>query len=374
MVVQLDRALYGCVEAAMLWFRHLRDTLIEGGFEQNPYDFCVFNKSVSDGTQTTIVLHVDDMLVTGACDEHLEFVNNHLKKKYPQTTAKKGKSLDYLGMSFDFSVRGEVKITMSNCVNDILSGCGVQTARVTPATSALFDVRDGVPLASEEERAWFHSYVAKILYLAKRVRPECLTAVSFLTTRVHKCDLDDLAKLRRLLGYLLKTRDRGIILRIGENMTVKGFIDASYGIHDDSGKSHTGCAIVIGDGGPVFAKSTKQRIVTKSSTEAELVGLSDSASTIINVRNFIIAQGYELGPAIIYQDNLSTMALMKRGGPGSERSRHINIRHFWVAQKVEDEEVVIEHLGTASMHANILTKPVQGKQFAKERADLTNWE
>jgi hypothetical protein len=84
-------------------------------------------------------------------------------------------------------------------------------------------------------------------------------------------------------------------------------------------------------------------------------------------------QGYSIGPVIIYQDNLSCMALMKRGGPGSERSRHINIRHFWVAERVANGEVTIEHLSTNLMHANVLTKPVQGAQFEKERADLTNW-
>lgn len=373
LVVQLDKALYGCVEAAMLWFRHLKRTLIDNGFTQNKYDECVFNKTETDGTQTTIVLHVDDMMVTAACEEHLDLVNENLKETYPHTTMKKGKVIDYIGMTFDFGVIGEVKVTMANCVNDIVSGSGVETIRATPATSALFDVRDA-PLATDEERIWFHCYVAKILYLAKRVRPECLTAVAFLTSRIHVCDQDDLAKLRRLLGYLGGSKERGIVLRIGDEINVKAYIDASYGVHQDSGKSHTGCAIVIGDGGPVFAKSTKQRIVTKSSTEAELVGLSDSASVAINVRNFVIDQGYDLGPAIVYQDNLSCMALIKRGGPGSERSRHINIRHFWVAQKVEDKEVVVEHLGTASMHANILTKPVQGRQFVKERADLTNWE
>ena len=56
-------------------------------------------------------------------------------------------------------------------------------------------------------------------------------------------------------------------------MVVKAYIDAAYGVHQDSGKSHTGCAVVLGEAGPTFAKSAKQKIVTKSSTEAELVGL-----------------------------------------------------------------------------------------------------
>ena len=262
---------------------------------------------------------------------------------------------------------------MDNCVADILSGCGVEETRVTPAASTLFDVRDS-PKATEEEVKWFHTNVAKVLYLSKRVRPECLTAVAFLTTRVNLCDRDDLAKLTRLLGYIRHTRNRGIVLKIGDTMTVKAYIDAAYGVHQDTGKSHTGCAIVLGNAGPLFSKSAKQKIVTKSSTEAELVGLSDTASQAIHLRNFVIAQGYDVGPAIIFQDNMSCMALMKRGGPGSERSRHINIRHFWLKEKVDQEEVIIEHLGTEEMFANVLTKPVQGAQFDRERYGLTNWD
>jgi len=120
-------------------------------------------------------------------------------------------------------------------------------------------------------------------------------------------------------------------------------------VHPASGKSHTGCAIVIGDAGPVLSVSTKQKIVTKSSTEGELVGLSDTASQAIHLRNLIIAQGYDVGPAIIYQDNMSCMALMKRGGPTSQRSRHINIRHFWLKERVSDHRAPW-HRGDVRQH------------------------
>ena len=120
---------------------------------------------------------------------------------------------------------------------------------------------------------------------------------------------------------------------------------------------------MLGDVGVLSARSSKQKIVTKSSTEAELVGLSDSAAQAIHLRNFIIGQGYVIGPVVIFQDNLSCMALVKRDGPGSERSRHINIRQFWVAERINEGDVVVEHLGTEMMFANALKKPVQGEQF-----------
>jgi hypothetical protein len=149
-------------------------------------------------------------------------------------------------------------------------------------------------------------------------------------------------------------------------MTVRAFIDAPYGLHQSSRKTHTGCAIVLGEAEVVSSRSSKQNIAIKFSTEAELIGLSDYVAQAIHLQNCMEKQVYFVCPMVIYQDNLSCMALMKSDcGPGSKRSRHINICHFWVAEKGADENVDIEHLGTNIMHANVLTKPAQGAQFER---------
>ena len=169
-----------------------------------------------------------------------------------------------------------------------MTSSGVTKVASSPATKTLFDVRDTKKL-SHQDAQFFHTHVAKMLYLAKRVKPECLAAVAFLSTRVTMSDEDDMNKLMRLLGYVLGMHQTGITLKIGDVMSVNVFIDAAYGVHSDSGKSHTGCAIVLEEGGPLYAKSCKQKVVTKSFTEAELVGLSDTASQAIHTRQFLIA-------------------------------------------------------------------------------------
>ena len=284
-VVELDKALYGCVEAAALWYEVLKGTIKRDGFEENPYDCCVFNKICSDGSQMTIALHVDDLMITNVHEYNIESFYQYLRKVYMETKIVRGQVLDYVGMTFDFRKVGEVKVTMENCVNDILADCGVSKVASTPGSPMLFDIRDTTKVSSEESK-WFHSYTAKLLYLSKRVRPECLTTVAFLTTRVNECDHDDLSKLRRLLAYVRGTRDRGIVLRIGSKLEVKTYIDAAYGVHTSNGKSHTGCAIVLGEGGPVYNKSTKQKIVTKCSTEAELVALSEFSHAEFSANRF----------------------------------------------------------------------------------------
>jgi hypothetical protein len=372
-VVLLNRALYGCVESAALWYENLRDTMTGLGYERNPHDICVFNKTGKRGLQCTATVHVDDLLITSVDESMIESLAEGLRLRYGEITKSNGTTLNYLGMIIDFSHPGETRVTMKGFVDDMLKSSGVTGGARTPATEGLFESRATATLCTEQRRKDFHSIVAKMLYLAKRTRPECLTAVAYLATRVSRCTEDDWDKLTRLLRYVNDTKERGIIFRPGkEGITVRMFIDASYGVHAD-GKSHTGSCIVVGGTGAVHCKSAKQQIVTKSSTEAELVALSDSASQGLHARNFILGQGHECGAVIIYQDNMSCMALVERGRSAAERTRHIDIRYFWVKERVDKGEAIIKHLGTKDMYANLLTKPLQGAQFIAEREELTGW-
>ena len=232
---------------------------------------------------------------------------------------------------------------------------------------------DDTELVSEDVRVWFHRVVAQVLYLAKRTRPETLTAVAYLATRVTCCTESDVVKLHRLIRYLRSTLDLGLVLRPGKmGIVVRLFVDASHGVHRD-GKSHTGSCVVIGDVGAVHCRSAKQSIVSKSSMEAELVGLSDSANQGLHARNFLVRQGYRMAPVTVYQDNMSCMAIIARGRSGAERTRHIAIRYFWANERVDNGEMKIEDKGTKEMYANVLTKPLQGSQFVYERSCLTGW-
>ena len=360
-------------ESAALWYENLRVTLQSLGYKRNSSDICVFNRTGKDGVQCTVSVHVDDLLITSASDRMVNELAEGLRARYGEISLTRGPLLNYLGMSIDFTHAGEARITMAGYVKDVLLSSGVTGNARTPATDGLFEVRGDAVAVSEEIRVWFHRVVAQLLYLAKRVRPECLAAVAYLATRVTRCDSHDIEKLFRLLRYIRWTVDLGLVLRPGvSGIVVRLFVDASYGVHGD-GKSHTGSCVVIGDVGAVHCRSTKQAIVTKSSTEAELVGLSDSCNQALHMRNFLIAQGYKMPCVVVYQDNMSCMALVDRGRSGAERTRHIDIRYFWVKERVEKGEMRVEHKGTKDMYANVLTKPLQGSQFVYERQCLTGW-
>jgi hypothetical protein len=77
----------------------------------------------------------------------------------------------------------------------------------------------------------------------------------------------------------------------------------------------------------------------------------------------LIAQGYEVKAAVIFQDNQSSMAIIERGHSNSERTRHINIRYFWIKDRADAGELTIKYLNTKEMVADILTKPLACELF-----------
>jgi hypothetical protein len=169
---------------------------------------------------------------------------------------------------------------------------------------------------------------------------------------------------------LNSTKDLWLCLSASGDLSIEAYIDASFGVHPD-GKGHTGVCITIG-GGFFYVSSTKQKIVTKSSTEAELVGVSDGASQVIWVRNFLLAQGLEIGPALVWQDNKSTLAMMEKGRSTSSRTKHISIRYFFITDRVQSGDVILKYKPTEHMVADLLTKPIQGELFRYLRRLLLN--
>ena len=142
------------------------------------------------------------------------------------------------------------------------------------------------------------------------------------------------------------------------------WIDAAYAVNPDM-KSQTGGAISLGVG-VLHAKSSKQKLNVKSSTEAELVGNSEYLPYNLWLLNFMNMQGYTIKNNVLYQDNQSTILMLKNGRNScTGNSRHIHIRYFFVKDRVDKKEVKIEYCPSLDMLADFFTKPLQGKLFLK---------
>ena len=354
--VILTKALYGTLQAALLFWQNLSTQLQEWGFEINPYDFCVANKTI-DGKQCTIIWHVDDLKISHVGPKAVTTILDLLDARYGQEivggvqapiTFTSGKKHDYLGMLLDYTETGVVKIDMQEYVTKILGEMpeDMDGTASSPAAEYLFTIKNGIELLNQEKSEFFHATVAKLLFLCKRGRPDIQTAIAFLCTRVQAPTKHDYNKLSRTIKYLRNTTK--LVLRLSaDNLTiVKWWVDASYGVHHDM-KSHTGGVMSLGTGA-AYSTSKKQKLNTKSSTEAELVGIEDVLPQALWTKYFMEAQGYGI-TTLLHQDNQSTIKLADNGKASSGKgTRHINIRYFFITDHIARKEVAIQYCPTNS--------------------------
>jgi hypothetical protein len=375
--VELQKALYGTLQAAMLFWKELTDYLVNTlGFTINPYDRCVANKNIN-GTQCTILWHVDDLKISHIDQQVLENILDALNERFGKEqplTVTRGKVHDYLGMTIDYSEEGKVRFSMIDFIDGVLSEVPADMTTgvsVTPAAAHLFDINPSAEPLNKDDAEMFHTMVAKLLYLCKRSRPDIHTAVAFLSTRVSKPDVDDYKKLRRVIRYLRGSRELPLTLEVNDPGIILWWVDAAFAVHPDM-RGHTGATMSMGKGA-VYSSSTRQKINTRSSTEAELVGVEEAMTGIIWTRNFLESQGINIRDNVVYQDNQSAMLLENNGTASSgKRTRHINIRYYFVKDRIDKGELRVEYCPTENMLADMFTKPLQGALFRKFRDQLLN--
>ena len=373
-IVELDQALYGCIESAVLWYQELSSTMDTLGYKANPLDPCVFN-SVRAHVQTTVAVYVDDLLITGNDAISMSMLIDGLKKKYKELKVVTGKVHNYLGMVLDFTTDDYVSVSQAGMTLDITRDKpldavtphkdGHANSTKTPAPTYLFDVTSTSDSLDSTRQKIIHSVGAKILFLGTHSRPDIITANSFHTKRVLAPTDEDARKLKRTLSYLEATASLPLILGCNLPPAVHTFIDASFAVHPNM-RSHSGTCTTLGTG-MFHCKSTMQKTNATSSCHSELIALSKGLNQSLWICSFLEAQGYPRMPVTVYQDNLSTIKLVENGRSNSELTRHIAIGYFWVHDLIKRDLIMLKYCSTDNMIADYFTKPLQGSLFIKLR-------
>jgi hypothetical protein len=374
--VEALKAIYGMLQSALLFYKKLKKDVEKLGFEINPYEPCVANRMV-EGKQQTIAWHVDDLKsshvhpsVNDKFQEWLQDMYGDQMIAIVKTT--RGMKHNYLGMVLDYSQPGKVMVDMSNYVKDMLNEFPDKLkTRKVPWNESLFKIETNQPLLGRRKAETFHSFVAKALFLCKRARQDIQPAVAFLSTRVKAPTVNDWDKLTRVMEYLAETRDEVLTLEMDNKQHISWYVDAAFAVHHDC-RSHTGAVMTLGKGS-IQSISTKQKINTRSSTEAELVSADDVLSKILWTNRFLEAQGVKIHKTIVYRDNLSSMKLEANGKSScGKRTRHFDIKYFYITDLINRGEISIKYCPTEQMIADFMTKPITGAKFHEFRKNILN--
>ena len=194
-----------------------------------------------------------------------------------------------------------VRINIKDHIEEAFQMFGEELdATVTsPANKNLFTTYDGESDELNESRSEiFHSVTAKLLFIMKRARPDTETTVSYLMTRVSKGNEKDWDKLGRCLGFMKGSIDDERIIGADSLRNLHVWIDASHAVHANM-RGHTGGTMSMGLV-TLHNKSSKQKLNTKSTTESEVVGVSEYLPYDLWQAHFFHHQGYDIRNNVIY--------------------------------------------------------------------------
>jgi hypothetical protein len=207
--------------------------------------------------------------------------------------------------------------------------------------------------------------------LCKLARPDIQPAIAILTTRVKSTDEQDWFKLVRMMCYLKHTHKDVMILSTDDSQGIIWHVDAAFVVHNDK-KSHTGAIMSLG-GGAIISVSTKQKVNTQSSTEAELVSINNIIAKVVWMKLYLEAQGFTVNQNIIMRDNISSMKLeMNAKTSSGKRTRHLDIKYFYITDLIKLKEVTIQYCPMDAMLADYFTKPLTGWKFQKFHKAIMN--
>ena len=373
-ITKIQKALYGLKEAGKLFRDKLVNLFDDFGLKEIPSNKCIFKKELSNGKTFFVCVYVDDVIIaTDDEDTRIAFLK-HCQKEFPDISMNSDDAFSFLGMAISFDYNKKL-INYDNAlyIQELADTYNINEESFMPFNQN-FMSHDSQDVYMDNVRK-YKSLVMSLFYVAKRTRPDILFAVSYLATHCSEPTEPLYEKAKKLLSYLKTTKNLKLTHKCdndGPKKLLFTFIDASYAIHKDM-KGHSGCLIFDESGNLLYASSTKQKLMSKSSTDAEIIAVHSSMNTIEEMRDLFNYLNDSNDSVCLYQDNLSAKFLMEHGDSSSDKSKHMKVRYFYIKEKVDDDIINIQYRDTKRMWADLLTKPITNKNnFYACRSILMN--
>ena len=374
LVCRVNKALYGLVESAWLWYQECTSTLKSIGYKILDADRGVMRKTLTNGETLVTSVHVDDFMAVSTSPQLEKEFWDTLEKKYPGIKVQRGPHFRHLSYDLFYDkAKSRIEKSQVTYIRSLLKEQGVSGEETLPCRADLLSTsRTSRELTPKEHRA-FRSVLQQVAYID--TRPDLLLVCSHLQ-RFQACPLlQDLEAVWHLLRYLNRQPNLPLIFSPSDGQ-LRATVDASYASHHD-GRSHYGYAIIMGTftNAPISMKSGGIKTVCRSSTESEITGVNECLSELL----WSIDLARELGIAqsnnLIEEDNTSCITLMQREPRNFQtESRHIRVKYEYFRQQYKRGAVHLRHCRTENMASDLFTKQLTGSLFRKHLSTLCNCE
>jgi Reverse transcriptase (RNA-dependent DNA polymerase) len=368
-VLRLNRALYGLVQSPRAWLKHFVEVLTKCGLTACESEPCVMYQRTNGKLILIVVIYVDDCILAG-----LQSDVNDLKKRVQKylVISDLGRLRKHLGVAYEFG-RDEygpyLAASMPEFRDEIVRDCVEYLGKLrdfpTPGYSNVCLIKHtGEPVMQE----MYRSIVGKVLYLVKKVEPNCANSVRELSSFLDGPGEEHWKSVARLAGYLSQ-HYRPLKMRPPTDLRIRGCVDSDWASDRNDRKSIGGYLLTIGDC-LVDWSSKKQATVALSSTEAEYMAYSDAACSVKYLHMLVTeVMGDCPRPAVLHEDNTGAIHLLKNDHIG-KRTKHIDVRYRFVNNLVREGLIVAEFIRSEENAADIMTKNIVEKLFVKHSENI----
>ncbi|KAF7136791.1 hypothetical protein CNMCM5793_006309 [Aspergillus hiratsukae] len=355
-VLKLKKALFGLKQSPVLWQRLFKRSLQDIGFHPIPHEPCCMAKG-----DILIFFYVDD-IVLAYRKKSTEIVQQLVKKLQDQFKMTGGTELQwFLGIEIIRDRKDHlIWLSQSSYIEKIANLSESQPSDNVPmAQGGLHPYTGTASLRS------IHKYQRKIgslMYAAVVTRPDIAFATSKLSQYLMNPSPEHHKAADQVLRYLQRTQDLALQLGGGDDYIL--FSDASFADNQDR-KSSQGYIIRL-FGGTVGWRANKQATVTTSTTEAELLALSQASREGMFMERLlndlqICLDNHHIH---IFCDNVQTIRLVNEDiNRLQTRLRHVDIHNHWLRQEARMGRIRVEHCPTSKMLADGLTKALPRQKF-----------
>src|SRR6202046_682889 len=387
-VCKLIKTLYGLKQSGREWNKQLDGKLRNHGYKRLTSDPCTYVRWDGDNV-AIITVWVDDLLLFTSNDATMEHMKQSIESKWQATDL--GEPSKIIGI--EITIMPEyLRISQGKYVENLLRKENMAKANQVGIPLDP-NVKIGPNLVYNEPNrsSSYAKLMGELQYLANATRPDISYAVNRLASYTANPSLEHYGSLKHILRYLAGTRDYGITYRKSEDLNsdmnlfhgltrnngpanngddnlFHGFTDAAFANADDY-KSTTGYVFLASEGAITW-KSKKQTIIVMSSTESEYVALSEAGQEAFWLRNLYDELGFpQMGQTVIKSDNEGSV-LLSHNPQFHARPKHIEIRHHWVRDLVNDKILDIQSCHDPEQTADILTKPLPKPKHQRHMREM----
>lgn len=369
MVYRLHKALYGLKQAPRAWNNKIDNYFINNGFHRSPSEPSLYVKKGGTNEFLIVCLYVDDLIYTGTKPLMLEEFKKAMMKEYEMTDL--GLMKYFLGIQVQQKT-GEISISQEKYTEDLLKKFNMSMCNPVTTPMALnekLQKNDGAKKANE---TLYRSLVGSLMYLTN-TRPDIVHSVNMISRFMNDPSQNHFSAAKRILRYLQWTKNIGIKYTKEDDNSLIGYTDSDRAGSIDDRKSTSGYVFCLGTK-PISWSSKKQKTIALSSAEAEYIAATDAACEAIWLRRVLenLQQEPETSTKI-FCDNMSAIAMTKNP-VFHARSKHIELRHHFIRNLVNDGEIQLIFITTKEQLADPFTKAVTSEklEYFKNQTRITN--